>query len=318
MFDIVAVGELLIDFTPAGTSRAGNELFERNPGGAPGNVLAMAAKLGGRTAFIGKVGDDRFGHFLEKTLNDLGIETGGLVKTDEACTTLAFVHLDDKGDRSFSFNRKPGADMLLRVADLDETLLKDTRIFHFGTVSMTDEPSRSATLKAVAVAKESGAVISFDPNLRPLLWKDLKAARETMLGCLKYTDILKISEVELEFLTELQNPEEGTRWLAQSYDIPIILVTLGPEGCFFRVGESTGKLPAYPVKTIDTTGAGDAFLGAFLYKFIRLGKKPAEIDSHEMQGLVDFANAAGSLATTKKGAIPALPSAGEIELCIMG
>lgn len=315
MYDIVAVGELLIDFTPAAETKEGTVLFERNPGGAPGNVLAIAAKLGKKTALISKVGEDPFGNFLKEVMNSVNIETKGLVQTKEANTTLAFVHLDKKGDRSFSFYRKPGADMLLEESEVDVELIKNCRIFHFGTVSMTHQPSRNATLFAVRTARDNGAIISFDPNLRPPLWDSMEDAKFMIEEGLKYTHILKVSGEELEFITGTSKLEEGTQLIRSKYGIPVILVTLGPSGCFYRIGHHSGYLSTYDVKTIDTTGAGDAFLGAFLSRVIESGKDLEAFDKDEIEDMIDFANAAGSLTTTRKGAIPAMPGLEEILAC---
>jgi fructokinase len=316
MFDISAVGELLIDFTPAGVSEAGNTIFERNPGGAPANVLAAASKLGASTAFLGKVGNDQFGRFLEKTLKDNRIDTRGLKFSPSVNTTLAFVHLDGQGDRSFSFYRSPGADMMLSGEDLDEHVLKTSNIFHFGSVSMTDEPSRSATLQAVGIAKNSGAIISFDPNLRPLLWKSQAEAKKQILSGLGLADILKISEEELEFLTGERDLENGTRQL-QTYGIKLIIVTLGPAGAFYRSGNNTGFQPTYDVAVVDTTGAGDAFLGAFLFRIRNLDLDGiSRLSPSELDNMVEFANAAGACTTVKKGGIPAVPGLDEVERCM--
>ncbi len=316
MFDISAIGELLIDFTPVGISEAGNVIFERNPGGAPANVLAAASKLGSSTAFLGKVGRDQFGEFLAKTLEDNRIDVRGLKFSLSANTTLAFVHLNEHGDRSFSFYRNPGADMLLSEEDLETDVLKSTGIFHFGSVSMTDEPSRSATLKAVEIAKNSGAVISFDPNLRPLLWKSLDEAKKQIIGGLGYADILKISGEELEFLTGVKDLAAGTEQL-QKHGISFIIVTLGPAGAFYRAGGITGFQPTYDVRVVDTTGAGDAFLGAFLYKLKGLGLDDIrKLSSGEIDKIMDFANAGGACTTSRKGGIPAVPDLEQVERCM--
>lgn len=313
MYDIVAIGELLIDFTPAGKTDEGTVLYERNPGGAPGNVLAMASKLGNRTAMISKVGEDPFGRFLEDVLKNINIDTKGVARTGKASTTLAFVHLDDNGERSFSFCRKPGADMLLEEKEVDIELLKNCRIFHFGSVSLTHQPSRSATFFAVKTARDSGAIISFDPNLRPLLWDSLEEAKSMIEEGLKHTDILKVSDEELEFITGTKKPEEGLQIIRNKYQIPVVLVTLGPLGCFYGIGNHCGYLPAYKVRTIDTTGAGDAFLGAFLSRVLQSRQTVETLKREEIESMIDFANAAGALATIKKGAIPAMPGLEEIK-----
>jgi fructokinase len=316
MYDVVAVGELLIDFAPGGITAEGTALFERNPGGAPANVLAILAKLGKKTALISKVGEDQFGEFLTSVIVSIGIERKGIVVTKEANTTLAFVHLDEKGDRSFSFYRKPGADMLLTEKEVDIDLVKDTRIFHFGTVSMTHEPSRGATLHAVKTAKENGNLVSFDPNLRPALWENLKEAKEMIEVGMGYADILKVSNEELEFITGLKDSKEGSKYILEKYGIQLILVTLGAEGCFYRLISETGKLNTYDVNTVDTTGAGDAFLGAFLYQVIDKNKTLGALNKSEIEQMIDFSNAAGALATIKKGAIPAMPTIVEIDECM--
>jgi len=316
MYDVVAIGELLIDFTPGGTTADGTALFERNPGGAPGNVLAILAKLGKRTALISKVGEDQFGEFLISVIKKIGVDTKGILTTKDANTTLAFVHLDSNGDRSFSFYRKPGADMLLSENEVDLDLVGDTKIFHFGTVSMTCEPSRRATLHAVKAAKGKGILISFDPNLRPPLWDNLTEAKQIIEVGLQYADILKVSNEELEFISGFANLEEGSKYIFEKYSIHLMLVTLGAGGCFYRLGAQIGNLHTYDVKTVDTTGAGDAFFGAFLYQVIQRQKALLDLSKSEIEQMIDFANAAGSLATMKKGAIPAMPSAEEIGECM--
>ncbi|MGE5581241.1 MAG: carbohydrate kinase family protein [Bacillota bacterium] len=318
MFDLLALGELLIDFTPAGLSEAGNRLFEENPGGAPANVLAAVAKLGKKSAFIGMVGKDQFGLFLKEALRQNGIETGGLKFSETANTTLAFVHLDAGGDRSFSFYRKPGADMMLTPDDLDYDLLKKARIFHFGSVSMTGEPSRSATLAAAKFAKEHGLMVSYDPNYRPPLWPSLEEARKVIISGLQYADILKVSAEELELITGTNDLAKGSASL-HDQGISVVLVTLGPEGCFYRYQGGSGKLAAYEVKVIDTTGAGDAFLGGILYWFSGLSLTEIKrLNQAEFEKMVAFANAMGALSTTKKGAIPAMPSLEEVKQLTRG
>ncbi|HZJ82955.1 MAG TPA: carbohydrate kinase, partial [Clostridia bacterium] len=264
MMDVVALGELLIDFTPGGVSPDGNELFERNPGGAPANVLASLSRLGGAGGFIGKVGEDQFGYFLRDVLDQNGINSKGLIFSEEANTTLAFVHLEEDGERNFSFYRKPGADIMLREDEVNVELIDDARIFHFGSLSMTQEPSRSATLRAVEYAKQKGKTITYDPNWRPPLWETDGAAKEGMSIGLSYADILKISEEELAFLIGESNLQKGTGLLADM-GITMILVTLGSEGCFYRYPKGIGNVKGFNVTAVDTTGAGDAFFGGFLY-----------------------------------------------------
>ena len=314
MPDVTAIGELLIDFTPASRSPAGNVLFEQNPGGAPANLLAALVKLGGEGAFIGKVGDDQFGRFLQRTLREVGIQTGGLRFTKEAETTLAFVHLDERGDRSFSFYRRPGADTLLTAEEIDYTLIDRSRVFHFGSLSLTDEPARTATLKAAVYARGKGKIISYDPNYRPPLWKSEAAAREGMALGLGLADIIKLSEVELEFLTGESDAAAGCRML-RARGGRLILVTLGPRGCFYGCERGEGHLPTYDTKIVDTTGAGDAFLGGFLYQMLKLDLHLDNLDLGLLEDAVDFANAVGALCVGKKGGIPAMPTLDEAEGC---
>lgn len=315
-YDLVALGESLIDFTPGGTNALGMQLFARNPGGAPANVLAMFAKLGGSTAFVGKVGEDDFGRFLQKTMEDAGIDVSALVHTQQARTTLAFVQLDEKGDRSFSFYRKPGADILLRPDEVDAEKLRHCGMFHFGAVSLTDEPARSATKFAAKTARQAGALISYDPNYRPLLWESPQQAKDEMLSALPLADIVKVSQEEMELLTGHADLCAGAAALA-AHGASLVLVTLGPQGAYYRTPRAQGRLAACDVPTVDTTGAGDAFLGALLWRL--RGKKAAalqEIAAAEWEDIVAFAGAAGSLATTKQGAIPALPGIDAIEACM--
>lgn len=315
MFHVAALGELLIDFTPSRVSETDSEMFEKNPGGAPANVLAAVSKLGKPAAFLGMVGTDKFGVFLKEVLEDNNIDTTGLKFTDKANTTLAFVHLDKSGDRSFSFYRNPGADMLLSMDDVEFEVIRNSNIFHFGSVSLTEGPARSATLAAVKYARENGITVSYDPNLRPPLWRNLEDARLAILSTIGYADILKISEEELKFITTVGDLEEGTDMLYR-VGISLILVTLGPGGCFYRYKGGCGKVGTYDVNVVDTTGAGDAFLGGFLYKLG--GRKLDEVislDIDEFEDVISFANAVGALATTRKGAIPAMPSLEQVYLC---
>ncbi|ADD03328.1 PfkB domain protein [Thermoanaerobacter italicus Ab9] len=312
MYDVVSLGELLIDFTPAGISENGNTLFECNAGGAPANVAAALAKLGKKSAFIGKVGNDQFGLFLMEVLKSLNVDISGLTFSKDVNTTLAFVHLDEKGDRSFNFYRNPGADMMLEEKEVNYNLIKNSKIFHFGSISMTHEPARTATIKSVKYAKENGLLISFDPNLRPPLWKELNDAKKMIQVGLNFADILKISEEELLFLTNMEDLTEGSKMLFEQYNIQLIFITLGVKGCFYRFGSNIGHVSAYDVNAIDTTGAGDAFMGGILYQIIEKEKKLDDYTVDDVEKIIDFANAAGALATTKRGAIPALPSLEEI------
>ncbi|MEK3683488.1 PfkB family carbohydrate kinase [Paenibacillus sp. FSL R10-2736] len=310
MVDITAIGEVLIDFTPAGLSEKGEQLFECNPGGAPANVVVVLSKLGKSTAFIGKVGEDQFGEYLTQVLQGNGVDTKGLVKEKNASTTLAFVHLKEDGDRTFSFIRNPGADMLLGNDDIELEHIKGSRIFHFGSVSMTHEPSANATLTTCIYAKENGALISFDPNLRPALWQDLEEAKSRIKEGLALADIVKISEEELEFITGLTDLQEGTRQIQSQFKVKVILVTKAEKGCFVRFGSGSkwADVPGFKVHTVDTTGAGDAFLGGFLYQLLERGCSIEQIRDQDWVPIISFANAVGALVTTQKGAIPAIPT----------
>ena len=312
MFDVVALGELLIDFTPHGQSDNGNVLFERNPGGAPANVLVMLSKLGLKTSFISKVGRDDFGKFLNETLLSYQVDTTGLVMTDEVNTTLAFVHLHSDGDRSFSFYRKPGADITLEEREVNYDLIDRAKLFHFGSVSMTSEPARQATLSAVQYAKDKGLLISYDPNLRESLWEDMGEAKKVITDSLQFANILKLSEEELYFVCDTSDCVEGTAALYEDYGIPLIFVTLGDKGCFFRYKDQTETIASYTVSVVDTTGSGDAFFGALLYKILE-ETNTEKMDMETLKSSVRFANAAGALAATKRGGIPSLPNSKDID-----
>ncbi|WP_372630182.1 PfkB family carbohydrate kinase [Cohnella sp.] len=312
MLDVASLGEVLIDFTPSGSSDSGNARFEQNPGGAPANVLAALSKWGKQTAFIGKVGDDPFGRFLTDTLEACGIETTGVVRTDEASTTLAFVHLDESGDRTFSFVRNPGADRLLNETDVDYTIVEKSKIFHFGSISMTHEPASTATINAAIFAKASGAVVSFDPNLRIPLWNNLEHAREKIRIGLTYADVLKISEEELEFISGTNDLVRGSQYIRLHYGVRIVLVTRAEKGCYVRKGDIAFSVPGFPAEAVDTTGAGDAFWGGFLYQLLERDCRIDDLGEDELYAMAQFANAAGALATKRKGAIPAMPALTEI------
>lgn len=311
-FDVVALGELLIDFTENGVSGQGNPLFEANPGGAPCNVLSMLAKLGRKVTFIGKVGEDMFGAQLEKAISEVGIDTAGLLKDKEIPTTLAFVHTLEGGDRDFSFYRNPGADMMLCTEDLKEELLKDCKIFHFGTLSMTAEGCREATKKAISIAKEAGAVISFDPNLREPLWDSLENAKEQTAYGISQCDILKISDNEIQWFTGKEDYEEGVRFLQEHYDCKLILVSLGKEGSMAYSGDQKAVVPAFVQEnTIETTGAGDSFCGSILHQILEKGLRT--YTKEELEEMLTFANAAASIVTTRKGALRVMATPEEIE-----
>lgn len=314
MLDVCALGEMLIDFTPAGISASGNLLFERNPGGAPANVLAAVTRLGGTGAFLGEVGEDSFGRYLRQVLEDNGISSRGLCFAKDADTTLAFVTLAPTGDRDFSFYRRPGADTRLSSEDLDLASIDDARIFHFGSLSMTHEPARSATLAAASHAKAAGRLVSYDPNWRPPLWESPEKAKVGMELGLPFADLLKISEVELEFLTGETDLDRGSSKLFRN-GMQLLLVTLGPRGCYYRSPKGAGRLDTYDTRVVDTTGAGDAFLGGLLYRVARLDRPLADLSAEEVEELVDFSCAVGSLCATKRGAIPAMPTLEDVRRC---
>ena len=309
--DVVALGELLVDFTENGTSLSGNPFYEANPGGAPCNVLAMLAKLGRSTAFIGMVGKDSFGDFLTEALNEQGINTDNLKKTDEAGTTLAFVHNAADGDRSFSFYRNPGADMMLREEDIDFRLLNRARVFHFGTLSMTEPGIEETTKKAVQYAREHEKLISFDPNIRLPLWDNAANAREKMRYGIGMCDILKISDDEVRFLTGAGNVREGAEQIWLEYGPRMMCVTMGREGSMVFYDDLRVSCPAYLTKeTIETTGAGDTFMGCVLYTILEHGIDGFTED--ELRTMLQTANAAASVITTRRGALRVMPSREEI------
>lgn len=314
-FDVTALGELLIDFTENGVSEQGNPVLEANPGGAPCNVLAMLTKLGHKTAFVGKVGNDFFGTQLEEAVAGAGICTDYLYRDDEVHTTLAIVHTFPDGDRDFSFYRNPGADMMLTEEEVPEELIRDSAIFHFGTLSMTHDGVRRATKKAIGIAKEAGCLISFDPNLRFPLWNSEEDAREQVLYGLEYCHILKISDNEIQWLTGKEDYTEGVTWLRERYDISLILVSMGKEGSRAYYKESiVEEEPFLRKDTIETTGAGDTFCGCILHYLLQHGlENLTEQDLHRM---LLFANCAASLVTTKKGALRVMPSEEEVLSCM--
>lgn len=312
MTDVAALGELLIDFTPV--PGANPPAFTPNPGGAPANVLTAVAKLGGSGEFIGKVGDDRFGHLLKDTLDAQGVGSSGLLLDPRFHTTLAFVHLDEKGDRSFSFYRTLGADTQLSPAELPLGLIDGCRIFHFGSLTLTDEPSRSATLRALDYARTQGRIISCDPNWRPLLWDDPARYVAELKALLPLCHLVKASEEELALITGEQDVGLGAEALLP-LGVQVLVITMGPAGCTVFTREGSRHLPTYDVKVVDTTGSGDAFWGAFLSRVAASGQSPAALPLETLSDFADFANAAGSLCATRYGAIPAMPSPEEIRAC---
>jgi fructokinase len=316
-FDVVALGELLIDFTENGVSEQGNPILEANPGGAPCNVLAMLNKLGKKTAFIGKVGNDTFGHMLKRTVEESGTDVTNLVMDNDIHTTLAFVHTYPDGEREFSFYRNPGADMMLKKDEIMEDIIKAGKIFHFGTLSSTHEGVRAATRYAIDVAKENGLLISFDPNLREPLWSSLEDAKREIEYGLSKCDILKISDNELEFMTGTDDYSAGVKILREKYDIPLIFVTLGKDGSRAYYEDIMVEAPPFTeVKTIEKTGAGDTFGGCALGYIIEHGID--NLTEENLRELIIFANAGASLITTKKGALKVMPEKSEIERLILG
>ncbi len=316
-FDVTALGELLIDFTENGVSGQGNPLLEANPGGAPCNVLAMLQRLGRKTAFIGKVGKDMFGAQLREAVASAGIDLRNLVEDGEVHTTLAFVHTKEDGDRDFSFYRNPGADMMLRKEEIQDELIQNSRIFHFGTLSSTHDGVREATRHALRVAKEAGCMVSFDPNLRPPLWKSLDDAKAEIEYGLAQADILKISDNEVEFLFGTTDYDAGARMLIEKYQIPLICITLGKEGSRAYYKGLRVDVPGFIQKnTIETTGAGDTFCGCMLNSVLEYGLD--NLTEEKLNELLLFANAAASVITTRKGALRVMPTREEIDACRNG
>lgn len=311
-YDVTALGELLIDFTENDVSSQGNPLFEANPGGAPCNVLAMLAGLGHCTAFIGKVGKDFFGEQLKSAIQEIGIDAEYLYMDENVHTTLALVHTLADGDRDFSFYREPGADMMLTEEEIPVELLKNTKIFHFGTLSMTHDNVRRATKKAVDIAEKAGALISFDPNLRPPLWKSLEEARVQVLYGLEHCHILKISDNEIQWLTGEEDYTAGANWIYDRFHTPLILVSMGRQGSrAYYQGMMVEAAPYLRGDTIETTGAGDTFCGCILHYVLEHGIQ--QLSEKDLQEMLDFANCAASIVTTKKGALRVMPSKEEIE-----
>ena len=313
MTNLITLGELLIDLTQTGVNEQLVRQFAANPGGAPANVAVAAARLGCKAGFIGKVGKDTFGADLRAVLERSGVETAGLYETDEALTTQAVVSVAPGGERSFAFYRNPGADTLLTEQEALAALSRLPRVLHIGSVSLTADPVRTATLAAARFAREKGALVSYDPNYRANLWPDAATALTWMKAPLDLTDILKISDEELPLLTGTEDPVAGTALLAE-HGIRLILVTLGSKGVFYRLGGACGTVPGYKVKVADTNGAGDTFHGALLSRLIARGEKPLEgLEAPELETMLDFANRAAALTCTRSGAIPAMPTLEEVE-----
>lgn len=313
--DVIALGELLIDFTMNGQSEQGNNMFEACPGGAPCNVLALLNKMGKKTAFYGKVGKDQFGKLLRDTLKDVGIDESHLLTDEEVNTTLAFVHTFPDGDREFSFYRNPGADMMLTEDEVEPEFIGQARLFHFGTLSMTHDKVREATKKALKAAKDNGLLISFDPNLRPPLWSSLDLAKEQMEYGFQYCDILKISDNEIQFVSGKEDYDEGIQYLQEKYHIPLILLTMGKDGSRAYYKGMRVERAGFKCKTIETTGAGDTFCGSSLNYILEHDFD--NLTEEQLGEMLTFANAAAAIVTTRKGAIRAMPEKEEV-LELMG
>ena len=313
MTDLLSLGELLIDFTPAGVSENGNPVFERNPGGGPANVACAAARLGAKAAFIGQVGDDPFGRALRDTLRQEKVDVSRLRLSDMYQTTLAFVHLDESGDRSFSFYRRQGADTMLRTEPADFKAVEQSRVFFFSSVMMTESPARETSFALAAHAKERGVVTVFDPNLRLNLWAGEAEARDCILRAMPFADIVKVSEEELVFLTGETELRRGAAVLYARFPMKALLCTLGAKGVLALAGDEIIARDGLPVKTVDTTAAGDSFTGGFITRLLEEGTDIASLSRETLTRILDFANTVGALTTTRKGAICALPTRDEVE-----
>ena len=308
MTDVVALGELLIDFATIATDGDGYPTMAAHPGGAPANFLAALTKFGAKTALLGKVGTDTFGKLLLSTLQKAGIDTRGMIETDDVFTTLAFVTFDQHGDRAFAFSRKPGADTCISFEELDLSLIDEAKVFHFGTLSLTDEPARSATYQAVAYAKSKGKLITYDPNLRKPLWNNLDTAKEQLLWGLTQADVVKISDEEVEFLFGM-GVEEGAQHILDHFGVKLVFVTCGADGCFFQNQRAKGRVPSLSnIAVIDTTGAGDIFGGSALWKLLQLDKAPETLTEAELRDVVTFACTSAGLSTTRPGGISSVPT----------
>lgn len=312
MMDVVAIGELLIDFTCLENDREGYPTMAAHAGGAPVNFLAALAKYGAKTAMLGKVGNDTFGRALKGTVEKLGIDSRGVVVDDEVFTTLAFVTLDETGNREFSFARKPGADTQLCFEELATGLIDEAKLFHFGTLSLTDEPARTATQQAIAYAKKQGKLITYDPNLRPPLWKDMDVCKEQLLWGLTQADVVKISDNEVEFLFGME-PKVGAEHILREFGCKLVFVTCGAEGCWFINRNCVGFVPALSgIKVVDTTGAGDIFGGSAVWKLLQTGKAPEDLVEAELADVVRFACTAAGLSTTRQGGSGSVPEYAEV------
>lgn len=311
-FDLSTLGEILIDFTYAGKSPAGANLFEQNAGGAPANVACAVSKLGGKSAFIGKVGRDMHGEFLKKTLVRCNVDAEGLIMSDDAFTTLAFVSLSESGERSFSFARKPGADTLITPEEVREDIIKDSYVFHFGSLSLTNEPAKSATLYAIETARKNKTIVSYDPNWRPALWEGRTDAEEEIRSVLESVDIIKISDEECGLVCDAKTPEEASEALLNK-GISVVIVTCGKDGALIRTKDGLVFSESFKTDVKDTTGAGDSFMGAFLYKISHSKKDLSSLTLDDITEFAAYANAAASVCVSRRGAIDALASREEAD-----
>lgn len=312
MIDVVAMGELLIDFTCQSIDDDGYPIMAAHPGGAPANFLAALAKYGAKTALLGKVGNDTFGKMLSGTLKKVGIDTRGLIMSEDVFTTLAFVTLDETGNREFSFARKPGADTCITFEELNLSLIDEAKVFHFGTLSLTDEPALSTTVRAVAYAKSKGKLITYDPNLRKPLWRSMEEAREKMLWGLGQADVVKISDEEVRFLFGL-GVQDGAKHILEHYGVKLVFVTCGAEGCFFKNANAEGMVSSLQgIKAVDTTGAGDIFGGSAVWKLLSTGISPERLEEKQLQEVVTFACTAAGLSVTRFGGISSVPEYAQV------
>lgn len=313
LYDITALGEILIDFTSQGYNENGQMLYARNPGGAPANVVVAAKKLGAQTAFIGKAGRDMHGEFLRSVLQKENVDTAGLILDEQYFTTLAFVEVNEAGERTFSFSRKPGADTRILKEEVDINILDNTKIFHVGSLSLTDQPARDTTLYAVKRAKSKGSIISYDPNYRASLWKDEETAKKQMRSLIPYVDFIKISDEETELLTDCKNVQDAAEELYRQ-GVKVVAITLGGDGAYVYCKDGGCKVPGFVAAHVeDTNGAGDAFWGGFLYKISTWEKPIDELTKEELAEYAGFGNAVASLCVQKKGAIPAMPELSQVK-----
>jgi fructokinase len=309
MQGVITLGEALIDFTPLDDQ---NRDFRKNPGGAPANVAVALSRLGIDVSFVGKVGDDVLGNFLAKKLEAEKVNIDNLILTNEAKTAITFVTLDEEGDRSFDFYIDPSADRFLRADEIDAELFEENKIYHFGSISLIDEPARSATKQGIELARQNEMLISYDPNLREMLWDSLPKAKEIILSVMDEVDIVKVSEEELEFLTGEEDIKKGAEKLKAEYKIPILFITCGSKGAYYFLND-LGFVEAFEVDAVDTTGAGDAFMSGVLYNFNQANLTLAEIDNKFLEKTLKFANYSGSLAASTTGAMAALPTLAEVQ-----